>query len=434
MSNCLPFFKNQLLSYLILALLFILSCQPAHSQENLPSRQLGSNGRLAVFLDAPWAMDFDFIREQIPIIVYVRDKDLADVHILLTRHDAGIAGTNYYISFFGRRAFRDINYDLNYWAPSSNTRDDTRRGYTNTIKAGLMPYLSLTTLTEKVSIEYKDVAPPSEEIHEFVPEKDPWNQWIFEIYGGGFFNKEETRQSFSSRFGFFADRITTDWKVRFRPYFNFSEVVFITTNDTITSTSHRHGYESYVVKSMGDHWSAGLFSSGLTSTFHNMNYSVDLAPAIEYSFYPYAEATRRSITFSYRLGYSYNNYLHTTIFMKDEESLVKQALEATAQFDQVWGNFRAGIVGSNHFHDFSVNRLEMFGNINFRIVRGLSMNAYINYNLINDLISIPAGDLSLEDILLMQKQRSTSYSVVGSIGLSYVFGSQVKGSFNPRLL
>jgi hypothetical protein len=417
-------------SIFIFLLIIIL---PGTSHGILPGRLEPSN-RLNVFIDPVWWLDSDFIRQNIPLVNYVRDKELADVHILVTRHDSGRGGTNFFISFIGRRNFLDINYDLSYWAPGNNTADETRKGYTNIIKLGLAPYLSATTLASRVvmnfeSVDYLNFQTEEEQ----VKPSDPWNHWIFEIYGGGNFSQEETRRDVSSRFGFFADRVTADWKFRFRPYFNFREIRFITSSDTIISVSHRHGYESLIVKSVTDHLSVGVFSNSMTSTFHNLNAYIDLAPAIEYSLFPYHEATRRSITFSYRMGYSYSDYIHTTIFAKDQEFLFKHSLEATLRFQQAWGNVRAGLAGSNYFHDISVNRAQIFTNLNLRVFQGFSFNAHINVNLINDLVSVPAGDLSIEEILLMQKQRSTSYSLGGSIGLSYTFGSGFQSAYNPRL-
>ncbi|MFO7977713.1 MAG: hypothetical protein R6U64_03565 [Bacteroidales bacterium] len=391
------------------------------------------NGQLSVFLDASFHLDEDFVREQIPIVNYVRDKEDADVHILITRDNAGSGGYNFFISFIGRRNFQDLNYELTYWAPSTSTSDEIRRGYTNTIMQGLAPFISYTSMSSRLVMSVDKIEPvvhPKQQL----PQKDPWDHWIFELYGGGNFSMEETRRNISSRFGFFADRVTPEWKIRLRPYLNFSELRFITSDqDTIISASHRHGYNIQLIKSINDNWSAGLFSSGLSSTFHNMNAYADLTPAIEYSLYPYEEATRRSITFAYRVGSSYSNYIQTTIFAKDEELLFNHSLEATIRFQQTWGNVRAGLSGSNYFHDFAINRAELFGNLNLRLIQGLSFNASIHLNMINDQLSIPAGDLSLEEILLMQKQRSTSYSFSGSIGLSYTFGSRFQSPYNPRL-
>ncbi len=392
-----------------------------------------ANGRISVFLDGPWWLDQDFIREQIPIVNYVRDKEVADVHIMITRHGAGRAGTNYSISFIGGRGFRGINHELTYWAPSTNSSDDTRRGYTNMIKIGLVQYIASTSLVNRIIVDYDYDAKAIILENDIEPETDPWNSWVFEVYGGGNFRKEELQSNVSSRFGFFADRITEDWKVRFRPYFNFSKRTYISGEDTIISSSHRHGHEAYIVKSINDHWSVGVFNSSLSSTFHNARFNIDLVPAIEYSYFPYHEATRRSITLAYRLGGGYREYIETTIFAKDNEFIFTQSLEATARFQQPWGNFRAGISGSHFFHDLSINRARVFANVNVRIFQGFALNLNTNVNLINDLISIPAGDLSIEEILLEQRQQATSYNVSGSIGITYTFGSDFSAAYNPRL-
>jgi len=392
-----------------------------------------NNGRISVFLDGPWWLDQDFIRQEIPIVNYVRDKQAADVHIMLTRHGAGRAGTNYAISFIGRRGFLDQDQELTYWASSANSGDDTRRGYTNKIKIGLVKYIAATPLVDRILVDYDYDEDAVIRENALEPEVDPWDSWVFEVYGGGNFSREEKQKSHSSRFGFYADRVTADWKVRVRPYFNFSERTYYTDEDTIVSSSHRHGHQAYVVKSINDHWSVGIFNSSLSSTFHNMRFETEVVPAIEYSLFPYDEATRRSITLAYRMGYGYHNYEEMTIFEKDSEFLISHSLEAAARFQQPWGNFRAGITGKHFFHDLSVNRAEVFANVNLRLFQGFSLNVRTNYNMINDLLSIPAGDMSVEEILLEQSQQATSYSFSGTIGLSYTFGSEFSADFNPRL-
>ncbi len=393
----------------------------------------GNNNRISVFLDAPWWLDEHFVREQIPIVTYVRDKELADVHIMMSRHGAGSAGANYAISFIGNRRFLGEHHDMTYWAPSSNSSDDTRRGYTNKLKIGLVPYIAATPLVNRIMVEYDFDEQAIIRENALEPETDPWNSWIFELYGGGNLSKEELRSAYSSRFGFYADRITTDWKIRVRPFSNFSKRTYITDLDTIVSSSHRHGHQAYVVKSINDHWSVGVFNTSMSSTFHNIRFNIDLTPAIEYSLFPYDEATRRSVTLTYRMGYGYQNYIETTIFAKDSEFLWAQSLEASARFRQPWGNFRAGMTGSHFFHDLAINRARLFANVNIRIFQGFALNIRTNIDLINDLIAIPAGDLTLEEILLEQSQQSTDYSLTGTIGLSYTFGSDFSAAYNPRL-
>ncbi len=417
---------------LVMSGIMITQCLKAETVEQNDIFR-NNNERISVFLDGPWWLDQDFIRQEIPIVTYVRDKEAADVHILMTRHGAGRAGTNYAISFIGRRGFMGLDQDLTYWAASSNSGDDTRRGYTNKIKIGLVKYIATTPLIDRIIIDYDYDQEAIIRDNAIEPVVDPWNSWVFELYGGGNYSREERQKSYSSRFGFYADRVTTEWKIRFRPYFNFSERTYYTDNDTIVSSSHRHGHQSYVIKSINDQWSWGIFSSSLSSTFHNMQFEFELMPAIEYSLFPYNEATRRSVTLAYRMGYGYHNYEEMTIFEQDSEFLFSQSLEASARFQQTWGNFRAGVTGRHFFHDWSINRATFFANVNLRLFQGFSLNVRTNYDMINDLIAIPAGDMTVEEILLEQSQQATSYSFSGTIGLSYTFGSEFSADFNPRL-
>jgi hypothetical protein len=392
----------------------------------------GPNGRIAVFLDSERWFDEDFVRQEIPVVDYVRNREQADIHIIISRHNAGTSGANYAISFIGSRLFEGQNLDLTYWAPSTNSSDQTRRGYSNVIKIGLVTYIAKTPMITSLNVNFSNGKKGLTNETEFEEKEDPWKNWVFELYGGGNFSKEERLSNFSFRTGFFADMVTTDWKLRFRPYFNFAKRTFVTTEEDIVSSTYRHGYSSYIVKSLSDHLSLGLFSSGLASTFHNIRFGTDLVPALEWSLYPYEEATRRSVTLAYRVGYGYNYYLETTIFEKDKEWILTQALEASVRFQQTWGNFRAGLTGSHHLTDFSKNRAQIFTSLNLRVFQGFSINFWGNYELINDLIAIPAGNLTLEEILLARTQQATSYSISGSIGLSYTFGSKFSSAYNPR--
>jgi hypothetical protein len=412
--------------------LFIFLSKIAFIQE-AGSQEAGRPGRgktLSVFLDIPGYIDGEFIRQQIPVVEYVRDRNLADIHIIMSRHPAGTTGYTYSISFIGRNPYQDKNYQLSYWAPAANTLDQTRRGYTAQIKMGLAPFIAVSSMADRMVILYEDM--PETTIDEIFV-KDPWNYWVIETYGGFNYNREETRNSLHVRYGIFADRITPDHKTRIRPYGNYVERNFVTGDRIITSASVRGGLDSYHIKSLGDHWGVGVFGDIFISTFHNLDFSAVVSPALEYSLYPYREATRRSIALAWRVGIGYYDYVEETIFDQSEEFLYGQALVLAADFREPWGNFRASLLGFHHFHDFRSNRLELSGNFNLRIVEGLSLNLATIFNLINDHMAIPKGDLSLEEILLEQRRRASAYEFGINVGLSYTFGSRITGVFNPRL-
>ena len=52
--------------------------------------------------------------------------------------------------------------------------------------------------------------------------------------------------------------------------------------------------------------------------------------------------------------------------------------------------------------------------------------------MIQDQLSLPAGNASLEEILLQQRELETDFELSGSIALSYTFGSDFANIVNTR--
>ncbi|MFP3859542.1 MAG: hypothetical protein ACLFUW_01860 [Bacteroidales bacterium] len=422
-------------NHLLLLTLFLLVSFGSYTAEYLQSSDTISPFRadkLSVYLDIGYWVDEDFIKQEIPVVEYVRDKELADVQIIMSRHSAGKAGTHYILSFVGREEFAGMNNDLKYFAGGSETSHEIREGYTKMLKIGLAPYMAgFDEKGEIISLNYQvndtiDTEDTNDE------QKDPWRRWVFEIYGGGYFDSEQTRNSTHIRYGFYADKVTEDWKIRARPYFNYNERNYEIEDSTVTTITHRDGFHGYLIKSLSDHWGVGTFNNILSSTFHNMDFQLELSPAIEYSFFPYKEASKRAITIAYKLDYAYNKYIYRTIFDKKREALWGQSLVLSADFRQPWGELEAGITGSHHFHDFNSNRVELFGKMDLKIFKGFSLTVRGDFEFINDLVAIPMKEMSKEEILLEQRRRSTNYQFGGHIGFTYTFGSDLSADFNPR--
>lgn len=392
-----------------------------------------ANEPVSVFLDLDYWADEDFIKQQIPVVRYVRDKELADVHIIITRHGAGQAGTNYIISFIGYGEFLGMDNEMKYWSSSSQTQHEVRKGYTGMIKIGLALYIANregNPACMELSYEMDSIADTTGSSGQ---KGDPWKRWVFEIYGGGYYDAEQTRNSLHIRYGFYADKVTKDWKIRARPYFNYNERNYEIEDSTVNVTTHRDGFNGYLIKSITPHWGGGVFTDLLSSSYHNMDFQAVVSPAIEYSIYPYSEATRRAITFAYKLDFSYNNYIERTILGETQENLWGQSLVLSADFRQPWGSIEAGISGSHHFHDFSSNRAGLSTEVNIRLFKGFSLTMNTEFDFVNDLVAIPAGDMSTEEILLEQRRRSTNYEFDGHIGFTYTFGSELSADYNPRL-
>jgi len=383
---------------------------------------------LKVFLDCR-ACDMNYLREQIPYINYVRDPEQSDVHVLVTSTRTGSGARTHVIDFIGRKKFDKEEHSLAFTESPNASREERRKGIGKKLEMGLIPYWIGTGLAEQMDVSVKSDQPEKEK----GPVQDPWNHWIFELAGGGAFSKESARSSFNVWGRLEANRVTEEWRLRNNAFLRYDERVFKDEEGDIVSTMQRKFVNSHAVKSIDNHWSAGMSAGVRQSTYENLDLGVYVAPALEYSLFPYSDVNRREVTIAYRVSYLYRDYEQMTIFEKFKEDLWNHSLKFNARLRQPWGSLFAGIEGSHFFDDISKHRLEVDGYLNLRIVSGLSVQLGGDMALINDQRSLPAGETSLEDLLLAQRQLATNYRFSGSIGLKYIFGSMYNDIVNTRL-
>jgi hypothetical protein len=381
-----------------------------------------------VFLDCR-RCDDEHVRNEVTFVNHVREAATAQIHVLVTDQPTGGGGWQYTLAFLGRGDFAGLDQSLTYTSLPSQSEAETRDGLTAMLKLGLVPYVARTPLASRLELTFDQTgAGPTQAV------TDRWHNWTFEVYGGGNFNTESTQDSWNARYGFYANRVTERWKIRLRPYFNNNARTIRRSDDPdIRISQKRHGLETYVIRSLGGHMGAGVFAEYITHTVDNLRHGVTITPAVEYSVYPYSEATRRSITFTYRLGYELADYLEETIYEKTEETLLNHSLNASVQVRQPWGSISSSLAGSSYLHDSDFHRFTFNGNVSFRLGGGVSLNIGGNYQRINDQLGLPRRDASLEDILLQRRRLATAYRGSGSIGLSYTFGSIFSNVVNPRL-
>lgn len=400
-----------------------LSGVGALAQDRAAPPAAGSNPPPKVFLDG-YCPDRDYVRTEIPFVVYVRDRKDADIHVLVTEQ-SGAAGSEYLMEFIGQGRFQDLRFTLKFFADRLATEDKVREGFVRVMKKGLMPFLAGTDVEDMISISFKEKTKPA------VP-KDAWDRWLFSLGVGGSKSGEESYGYGSYRISASANRVTEDLKIENSFYLNSSKTRYDYEDVEIETktTSWRAG--SLIVKSLGGHWSAGAWLQATSSTYSNIKSSVRIAPALEYDVFPYSRSTRAELRFLYRLAFDHNRYFEETIFGKLAESLWSQSLYVTLNLTQPWGTASASVTGSHYFHDAHLNHLVLYGGLDVRIWKGFSFYVMGDYQLIHDQISIVRGTLTEEEILLRLKQLRTGYSDYVSIGISYSFGSVMSRSVNPR--
>jgi len=74
--------------------------------------------KLRVFLDCGFC-DFDFMRTEIAFVDYVRDRQDAQVHILVTNQQTGGGGTEFTLHFIGQRELAKLSDTLAYVSPTN---------------------------------------------------------------------------------------------------------------------------------------------------------------------------------------------------------------------------------------------------------------------------------------------------------------------------
>jgi len=386
--------------------------------------------RLAVFLDCD-GCDETFFRQELEYLDWVRDREVADVHVLVTEQATGAGGEAQTFDLIGLRSFQGMDYSTVYTVNVAATDAEIRDGFLRTLQVMLAPYLLQTATGERVRIE---VDPAEEgEDEQAVPQDDPWDFWTIEFYTDASADYESRQRSVDARYGVYVDRVTENWKLQLRPFFNYNYDRFERSDGVIESWQRRNGFTSYVVKSVSPHWSIGAFADVFTSTFDNVDMRYRLMPAIEWSLYPYREATRRQLTVAYRIGAAQVTYQDSTIYNEIDEVLAEHKLNVAYEVKQPWGEIDVGMNASQYLRDLGLYAVEFNGSFEVRITQGLSVEFGGNFAFIYNQLNLPKGDADLEEVLLRRRQLATNYEAGFGIGLRYRLGSIFNNVVNPRL-
>lgn len=398
------------------------------AQENAPSQvvDLDQLKKKApkVYIDCN-ECDIDYIRTEIMFVNYVRDRKEADVHILITTQDTGSGGREYTLTFIGQNEWAEVKNTLTFASNKTQTADEIRNGLTQVLKMGLIGYAARTPIQPRLGVLFQDRVDPTSVM-------DRWNFWVFSFsLNGSQWGEKSQKQTFIQG-NVSANRVTPASKLRLGLSCDYSENRFSYEDSTILSESDSATFDGLYVKSLSEHWSAGIFLTIDSSTYRNIRLNVNPSPALEYNVFPYSESTRRQLRFLYRLNLSQVRYREETIYDKTKESLFGQSLEATLELKEPWGTAEASIQGSHYFHNLKMNRLELFGEISLRLFKGLSLNVDARYERVRDQLSLPKEELLLEELLLRLRELATDYNYSISVGLSFTFGSIYSNVVNPR--
>ena len=406
----------------IFLLISITITQQSTAQEN-------TNEELKIYLDCN-VCDNTFIKQNLGNVQFVRDQGQGDVHLFFLTQNNGSGGRLYEIDFIGKNTFEAINYKVSFSTDTNMTSDDVRKRILEYIKLGLVRYW-----IEKGTLEGVSVSAPTPEVEEELNKtevKDPWNYWVFRVGANGWFNGQESNKSSNVNFNVSAKRVTEKNKFSFRIGFNENKNTFTFDGEDIVSINSGKNLNVSDVISISDHWSVGAFGNLGTSTFGNYDFYWSFQPAIEFNFFKYEESAKKQLILSYRNGLRYNDYIERSVYAKDDELLWQHSILLGGSIRQEWGNINGEASFDQFLHDITLNALNFYLGANVRLFKGFNFNVGGNYSITRNQINLPAGNVSLEELLLQQQQLESGYNYWFNVGVSYSFGSIYNTIVNPR--
>ncbi len=389
-------------------------------------------GTLRVFIDCPQTSgcDQDYFRTEVPFVDYMRDRADASVHLLATEQSTGGGGLSYTLNFIGMKEFAGLADTLTFVLPASATQDEKRKALAHGMKLGLVRYVARTPASRNLTLNYSEAKISSPVT---TTTADPWNLWVFQTTGSASFQGEELNRFLFLRGSTSANRTSRDWKIEFGLNGGYNESKYTFSDGSeYNDYTRNYGATHLIVRSLGDHWGVGERASLSSSTYLNRKLFLFFEPTIEFNVFPYSQATRRKLTFSYSIGANSFAYEDTTIYNKIKEFRVNQTLVTALGLKQPWGSASVLLEAATYLDDFSKRHATLYNQLDLRLFKGFSLNTYFGITLLHDQLSLAKGELTDEQILLQRRQVATEYSYYGGIGLSYTFGSIFNNVVNPR--
>lgn len=387
-----------------------------------------STSALRVFVDCN-ECDGEYLLQNVAFVDYVRDRAVADLHVLVTTQETGGGGRAWVVKFIGLGRLQGQDRSLSFNTPQTATSDDRRKEFARVFKLGLVGYAADTPVAPQLDVTYAKPAQAAQT----TPKIDKWNFWVFRINTNSNINGERSSNSKSYRLNFSGDRTTDRWKINLNTNGSYNTSQYkIDDTLTIKSLSSSWNINSLIVKSLGPKLSFGGRASVNHSSYSNNDLSFTIAPGIEYNLFPYSESSRRSLTLQYTAGASRFKYRDLTVFDKLQETVPNHRVQGSLAFRQPWGSLFVQSSFSQHLNHPERFNAAVFGDAEVRLFKGFSFNLFGEYEKIKDQIGLRKDVATTEEVLLHLSQLATSYSYFISFGITYSFGSIFNNVVNTR--
>jgi hypothetical protein len=387
--------------------------------------------RIRLFVECVNAScDQEFFRTEVTFVDHVRQRQDADVHLLVTGEPTAQGGREVTLSFFGQGRFAGRNQVLRDTFLVADSADAIRREMVRVISLGLVPYA-----VESPALETLSLSSRPQETAGLVAQApdDPWNRWSFRLSVQGNAGGEQSNRYSSINSSVSANRTTDALKLNLNTFFSYRQNAFeLPDGRDFLSPNREYGINGLAASALTGRWSVGTRMQYYSSTFSNQSASWYAAPAIEFNIFPYSDSTRRLLTLQYSVGTRGFRYEQETVYGKLEETRAAHMVIAAVSARQRWGTVSGEFETVTFLPEMSQNHVSGFGNINLNLVKGLSLNLNGSLSWIRDQIYLPRQEATTEEVLVQQRQLATNYRYNMFFGVSYTFGSIFSQVVNAR--
>ena len=177
-----------------------------------PPAEIVQPGELRVFLDCQWQCDFDHLRREITFVDHVRDRESADLHVLVTTETTGGGGMRWKLQFIGLGRFQGRDETITFTTAQTDTDDMRRRALTRWLRLGVATQAAMVHGRDDLDVTHQ----PHDEAGvagQATAARDPWNNWVFNVNVSGNLSGEASSSSDSQRLNLSASRVTEAWRI-----------------------------------------------------------------------------------------------------------------------------------------------------------------------------------------------------------------------------
>jgi hypothetical protein len=420
----------------LLGLCLACAAPPSFLAAQEPTTAAAPTGRPNVFWDCQGVNCNDqYYRTEIDWVNWIRVPEESQIHVIMTSQRTGAGGNEYLLDFIGRGAAEGRTDQIRIQTLPTDTQREQLDAVTNALSVGLARFalqLGYTGLARIEGIEVEEAA-AAQGIVSNEQVNDPWNLWSFRLNANSNIDGESKEREIRLNGGFSAGRVTPTWKMNFNGGVSYEDIEIERSDGSLfEENTTEWNFNPLIVYSIAEHWSVGVQGRAGRNRNQNQQLYARIEPAIEYSFFPYDEATRRSLTAFYTIGPGRFRYYETTIEGEDAETLMEQSISIDFSQRQPWGDASLRADYRHFLHDAGKYRAGLNGRVSFRITRGLSVNANTNIAWVENQIYLSAGGVTDEEALLNLRNRATSFEYGAQVGFSFQFGSIFNNVVNNR--